>query len=61
MKATEMKPTALVEYLRRLNTQAKLEERDGDVIQARLLRAEASVVRTHLRLLSPDYRAWMTK
>lgn len=49
MKATDKKPSALREYLKRLNTQAMLEERDGDVLSARLLREEAATVRQALR------------
>ena len=49
MKATNMKPTALREYLKRLNTQAILEEADGDKTQARILREEAACVRQALK------------
>jgi hypothetical protein len=51
MKATDMKPTALREYLKRLNTQAKLEGAYGDPAQARLLQEEATAVRWYLRKL----------
>lgn len=49
MRKLDMKPTALREYLKRLNTQAVLEEYDGDVLNAKLLREEAAAVRWYLR------------
>jgi len=49
MKSTDMKPTALREYLKRLNTQRMLEEKYGDPAQARLLREEATAVRWYLK------------
>jgi hypothetical protein len=48
MKALSMKPTALREYLKRLNTQVKLEQAYGDPMQVALLKEEAASVRLAL-------------